>query len=105
MAQSVPQPQPLSLLDDAAVQGLFSDTCVGVSVVNGNIHMTFATITADYGHDPARSTRRISARLIVPIGGALELRDLLTQTIDALTTQGVIRPPLSPTDAGNTRSS
>jgi hypothetical protein len=38
------------------------------------------------------SKRIVSARIVMPIIGAVELRDLLTQLIDALTEQGVIIP-------------
>ena len=52
--------------------------------------MTFASVAADHGAPQVESQRIVSARIVMPIIGAVELRDLLTQLIDALTAQGVI---------------
>jgi hypothetical protein len=49
-----------------------------------------ASVTADHSANRASSKRIVSARIVMPIIGAIELRDLLTQLIDALTEQGVI---------------
>jgi hypothetical protein len=57
--------------------------------------MTFASVTADHSADQAPTRRIVSARIVMPITGAIELRDLLTQLIDALTAQGVIVPETS----------
>ena len=54
--------------------------------------MTFASVTADHSAPQTASKRIVSARIVMPIIGAIELRDLLTQLIDALTEQGVIIP-------------
>jgi len=54
--------------------------------------MTYASVTADHSAPQPASKRIVSARIVMPIIGAIELRDLLTQLIDALTEQGVIIP-------------
>jgi len=59
--------------------------------------MTFASVTADHSSPRASSKRVVSARIVMPIIGAIELRDLLTQLIDALTAQGVITAESTPT--------
>jgi hypothetical protein len=92
MAQGTSEQVPLALIDDVVVGDTFADTCAGASVINGNLHMTFVSVTADYSKQPAPLARRVSARLIMPIAGVIELRDVLTQVINALTTQGVIKP-------------
>jgi hypothetical protein len=74
-------------------QGRRIDPCcpiTGLNFVHGNLHMTFASVTADHSANRASSKRIVSARIVMPIIGAIELRDLLTQLIDALTEQGVI---------------
>src|SRR6516165_2595152 len=80
----------LPLVDDATVKDVFAEFCTGLNFVHGNLHMTFASVTADYSSHQASSKRVVSARIVMPIIGAIELRDLLTQLIDALTQHGVI---------------
>jgi hypothetical protein len=82
----------LPLVDDFTVKEAFAEFCAGLNFVHGNLHMTFASITADHSSPDASSKRIVSARIAMPIIGAIELRDLLTQLIDALTAQGVIIP-------------
>ena len=82
----------LPLIDDPAVKDVFAEFCTGLNFVHGNLHMTFASVTADHSASQAVSKRIVSARIVMPIIGAVELRDLLTQLIDALTDQGVIIP-------------
>lgn len=87
----------LPLIDDVTVKDSFAEFCTGLNFVHGNVHMTFASVTADHCSHRAPSKRIVSARIVMPIIGAIELKDLLTQLIDALTAQGVIIPePPSP---------
>jgi hypothetical protein len=74
------------------VKDSFADFCTGLNFAHGNLHMTFASVTADHSTDEAQSKRIVSARVVMPITGAIELRDLLTQLIDTLTEQGAIIP-------------
>jgi hypothetical protein len=85
----------LPLIDDVTVKDTFADFCTGLNFAHGNLHMTFASVTADHSADQAPTRRIVSARVVMPITGAIELRDLLTQLIDALTAQGVIVPETS----------
>jgi hypothetical protein len=71
---------------------VFAEFSTGLNFVYGNVHMTFASVTADHSSPRASSKRVVSARIVMPMIGAIELRDLLTQFIDALTAQGVIIP-------------
>jgi len=82
----------LLLIDDPTVKDVFPEFCTGLNFVHGNLHMTFASVTADYSSPEAPSKRVVSARIVMPIIGAIELRDLLTQLIEALAEQGVIIP-------------
>jgi hypothetical protein len=82
----------LPFVDDVTVKDSFAEFCTGLNFVHVNLHMTFASVTADHSTQEALSKRIVSARIVMPIIGAMELRDLLTQLIDALTAQGVITP-------------
>jgi|SRR5208282_6131084 len=82
----------LPIVDDGTVKDSFAEFCTGVNFVHGNLHMTFASVTADHSAHEAPSRRVVSARIVMPIIGAIELRDLLTHLIDALTEQGMIVP-------------
>ena len=82
----------LPLIDDVTVKDVFTDFCTGLNFVHVNLHMTFASVTADHSIDDAPPRRIVSARIVMPITGAVELRDLLTQVLDALTAQGEIVP-------------
>jgi hypothetical protein len=97
MVQStIPSLPPL--VDDPAIKDVFVNSCVGISVVAGNAHLTFATVTADYTADPAPSRRLVSARVVIPLQGMIELRDILSQMVDHLTAHGLITPvPAPPT--------
>jgi hypothetical protein len=81
-----------NLIDDAAVKDMFAEFCTGLNFVHGNLHMTFASVTADHSAPRSASKRIVSARIVMPIIGAIELRDLLTQLFDAPTEQGAIIP-------------
>jgi hypothetical protein len=87
-----PERPALPLIDDVTLKDAFADFCAGLNFAHGNLHMTFASVTADHSIDDAPPRRIVSARIVMPITGAVELRDLLTQVIDALTAQGVIVP-------------
>ena len=82
----------LPLIDDVTVKDVFTDFCTGLNFVHGNLHMTFASVTADHSIDDAPPRRIVSARIVMPITGAVELRDWLTQVLNALTAQGEIVP-------------
>jgi hypothetical protein len=86
----------LPLIDDTKVKDVFAEFCTGLNFVHGNVHITFASVTADHSSHRASSRRVVSARIVMPIVGAIELRDLLTQLIDALTVQNVITPEPPP---------
>ncbi len=93
MAAGTPPPQQqLPFVDDLTVKDIFADSCAGVSVANGNFHMTFAVVTADYTKDPVPATRKVCARLVIPISGAIEVRNILTRTLDVLTAQDALGP-------------
>jgi hypothetical protein len=96
MARGIGQLPPL--IDDLSVKDAFCDQCAGLSCANGNVHLTFVSLTLDHGSDPSPSRRVVSARLVMPINAAVELRDNLTSLIDLLRAQGAIATvPIPPT--------
>ena len=67
-------------VDAVTVKDSFADFCTGINFAHDNLHMTFATLTADHCTDQAPSKPIVSARIVMPIIGAIELGDLLTPT-------------------------
>jgi hypothetical protein len=98
MTQSINQQSP-PIVDDPQIKDTFSDQCAGLSFVNGNVHFTLISFTTDHNGDPSSQSRRVvSARLVMPINGVVELRDNLTSLIDLLRAQGAITTvPIPPT--------
>jgi hypothetical protein len=94
MAQTAQQTL-LPLVDDITVKDVLADTVVGVSIVSGNAHITFATVTADHTVESSPSRRIISSRLALPLPAMIELRDILSRVVDTLTAQGIITPTLA----------
>jgi hypothetical protein len=92
------RPTMLPLKDDTSVKEVFAEYSAGLNVLNGNVHITFASVVADHSEEPAPSRRIVSARVVMPIAGAAELRDLLAQLLDAMSAQdGNGPPPTAPT--------
>ena len=48
MRQRIAHPAILPLANDLSVKEVFADACVGVNVLNGNVHFTFAAVVADH---------------------------------------------------------
>lgn len=96
MVQRINPPE-MPFSDDPTVKDAFAHSCAGLNVINGNVHMTFATVIADHSGGQAASKRVVSARIVMPVAGATDLRDLLTQMLDALAAQGtdILRPAAS----------
>ena len=95
MAQKIHRPTILPLTEDMTVKDVFADSCAGLNVLNGNVHVTFASVVADHSEGRAASKRVVSARVVMPVAGAVELRDMLTQIIEALADQGESLPQAS----------
>src|SRR3954447_11186037 len=93
--QRITRSSILPLAEDYRVSEAFADFCAGLNVVNGNVHITFASIVTDHSEEPAPARRVVSARVVLPVAGAVELRDLLTQLMDALSAQGTTIPQSS----------
>lgn len=90
--QKANRPGIFPLEDNTRVTDAFADVCAGVNVLNGNVHITFASVVADHSEEPEPLRRVVSARVVMPIAGAAELRDLLTQLMDAVAAQGAVVP-------------
>jgi hypothetical protein len=83
-------PRFVSIVEFEGAAAITAQQVVTASFVHGNLHITFASVTADHSTQQTPAKRIVSARMVMPIIGAIELRDLLTQLIEALTAQGVI---------------
>ena len=100
MAESSQQPPSLypPIIDDRTVKDSFAEECAGIHVAGPNMHLTFVSYTADHTEDPAPTRRVVALRVVIPIPGAIGLRDLLTHVIDTLTQRGaIVSEPTPPT--------
>ena len=88
MAHRIIHPAISPLANDVTVKEVFADACVGLNVLNGNVHLTFASVIADHSEERAPSQRVVSARIVMPVAGTAELKDLLAQLLEALSAQG-----------------
>jgi glycine cleavage system regulatory protein len=86
------------LVDDPTVAEKFADNLAGISFSNGNVNMTFATVRADHSKAPASNNRTVTARMVMPLPVAMQLRDTLNQMFGDLEAQGMIKvapvPPM-----------
>jgi len=89
----VSQPTILPLKDDLSVKEVFADQCIGLNVLNGNVHLTFASVIADHSENPAPSQRIITARVVMPAAAIPEMRELLGQMAELLNPDGRNEPP------------
>lgn len=81
--------------NDVTVANSFADGCVGISIHNGNLHITLFSVVVDHTKTPAVFRGTVSHRVVMPIKGAIELRDTLTRMIDLVGAPGSAVPPLS----------
>jgi hypothetical protein len=51
----------LPLVEDPTVKDVFAEFCTGLNFVHGNLHITFASVTADHSAPQAPSKRIVSA--------------------------------------------
>jgi hypothetical protein len=91
MAQTTTQ-RPPPLIDDVTVKDSYGDEVSGLSVTNGNLHITLVSIMPDHSREPAPLRRVVSARVVVPLVTAVQLRNMLNTVISSLTAQGIITP-------------
>jgi hypothetical protein len=64
----------LPLVDNDKVKDVFAEFCTRLNFIHGNVHMSFASATADHSSPRASSKRVVSARIVMPTIGAIELR-------------------------------
>jgi hypothetical protein len=56
---------------------VFADACAGLFAFGGNIRLTFESYRANHATDPAPIERIEIGRLVIPVGAAMHLRDML----------------------------
>lgn len=87
---------PLKLIDDPNVIEFFADELCGVTHVNGNCALVFASVKADHSQVPPRNYRKPSGGVRTTLPGLLGMHAMLGQMIDQLKKQGVVMPPVTP---------
>jgi hypothetical protein len=85
------QVQPPPLVDDPAVAEVFADNLAGLTINNGNVNLTLATVRADHTKTPSPNLRKVTSRLVIPLPVAVELHALLGQVLTELEAKGIIK--------------
>jgi hypothetical protein len=80
------------LRNDDRILEYYVDTPVGFSFVNGNAHITFATLRMDHSTDPATQYRQVTLRLVIPLAGAIDLQSTIANLMSMLQRQGSVQP-------------
>lgn len=86
----IPNQPPLQ--NDDRVIEFYADAPVGVNFFNGNVHITFMTLRTDHSVEPSPQYRQVTARLVIPLAGAIDLQKSIAQIVSILQAQGVIQP-------------
>lgn len=89
------QTQPVPLVDDPSVREIYASELAGLSLNNGNVNLTFAAVRADHSKNPAPNTRRVVARLVLPVAALVNLQDFLGPIIKDMENKGIVKkgPP------------
>jgi hypothetical protein len=89
MSATVSMPVPPVLIDDQSVREQYADGPIGINFANGNIYLNFATLRADHSADPPTQRRVVTTRLVMPLAGAVDLKNAISGIIGTLTAQGI----------------
>ena len=89
--QSPHMTQPAPLVEDASIREIYADSLVGIVFNHGNVNMTFAALRADHSKTPATNFRQVTGRLVLPVSTAGELHAYLTEIINQLEAQGLVK--------------
>ena len=92
MSTAVSMPAPPPIRNNDQLSEHYADGSVGVNFLNGNLHITFATLRADHSLEPASQYRQVTLRLVIPLVGAIDLQNAIGGIVSTLQSQGVVRP-------------
>lgn len=79
------------LREDAGILERYVDALVGINFTNGIFNFTFATVRGDHSVEPPARYRQITARLVLPVSTAVQLRDGIGKILATLQAQGAIQ--------------
>jgi hypothetical protein len=79
------------LVDDPSVSEVFTDNLAGLTINQGNVNLTFATVRADHTKTPPTNHRKITSRLVMPVIAAAALHEILGQVLKDLESKGLIQ--------------
>lgn len=91
MSQAVSMTVPPLRNDDQVLEH-YADGPVGVNFLNGNVHITFATLRSDHSSDPSPQYRHVTLRLVMPLAGMIDLQNNIAGIMSILQQQGLIQP-------------
>jgi hypothetical protein len=81
------------LRNDDQILEKYVDSPVGFSFVNGNAHITFATLRMDHSNtDLPTQYRQVTLRLVIPLAGAIDLQSTIANLMSMLQRQGLVQP-------------
>jgi hypothetical protein len=87
--------QPPMLREDEHIAEQYGDGIAECTHLNGVLHISFWTLRADCAADAPKYYRKVTARIVIPIAGAMELQERITKMITLLEAQGTVRRPVS----------
>lgn len=90
------KPVPITFIDNPHAPEVFADEATGIASFNGAIRLTFESARVNHETSPGPVNRVVVGRLVMPIGSAERLRDLLTDYLGKLKAPNDAPPPQSP---------
>ena len=91
MSQTVSMTAP-PVRENDQIPEHFADAPIGVNFLNGNLHITFATLRSDHTTDPPSQHRQVTLRLVMPLAGVIDLQNSIAGLMSLLQQQGMIQP-------------
>jgi hypothetical protein len=82
---------PLPLRNDDRILENYVDSPVGFTFVNGNAHITFATLRMDHSTERPTQYRQVTLRLVIPLAGAVDLQSTIANLMSTLQRQGLVQ--------------
>jgi hypothetical protein len=82
------QQVPVGFVDNPQAPDVFADTVTGIAYIAGVVRLTFESARVSHVSSPGPVNRVVIGRLILPLEGARNLKDLLIDYIGKIDAQG-----------------
>jgi hypothetical protein len=87
--------QPPMIREDEHIAERYADGIAECTFLNGVLHISFWTLRTDCAAEPPKYYRKVTTRVVLPIAGAMELQDRITNMLNVLEAQGTIKRPVA----------